>query len=81
VKVNQSPFGEWFIKDEILGGQPNSGALSSIPVVYIHGGWGKISAAVSAQYVIDRWNPDLLINLGTCGSFEGLVKRGGDHPG
>ena len=32
-----------------------------------HGGWGKISAAATAQYVIDHFKPDLLINLGTCG--------------
>jgi len=40
------------------------------------GGWGKISAAASAQYVIDRWRPDLLINLGTCGGFRGETERG-----
>ncbi|RPI83169.1 MAG: hypothetical protein EHM41_16570 [Chloroflexi bacterium] len=37
---------------------------------------GKISAAASTQYIIDRWNPDLLINLGTCGGFEGCIERG-----
>jgi len=41
-----------------------------------HGGWGKISAAASAQYVIDHLQPELLINLGTCGGFEGRIERG-----
>jgi adenosylhomocysteine nucleosidase len=59
-----SPFGEWFVQ-----GGPK-------PVIFFQGGWGKISAAASAQYVIDRWQPDLLVNLGTCGGFEGEVERG-----
>ena len=46
------------------------------PVLFFHGGWGKIAAAASTQYVIDRWSPDLVINLGTCGGFAGEVERG-----
>ncbi len=41
--------------------------LSTFNLQLFHGGWGKISAAASAQYVIDHFKPDLLINLGTCG--------------
>ncbi len=41
-----------------------------------HGGWGKISAAASAQYAIDHFHPDLLINFGTCGGFAGRVETG-----
>ena len=59
-----SPFGEWFVQSR------------PYPVIFFQGGWGKISAAASAQYVIDRWQPDLLVNLGTCGGFEGEVERG-----
>jgi len=47
-----------------------------MPVLFFHGGWGKISAAASAQYAIDRWQPTLLINLGTCGGFAGTIERG-----
>ena len=43
---------------------------------FFHGGWGKISAAATAQYVIDHWQPDLLVNLGTCGGFAGCITRG-----
>src|SRR5215218_2290802 len=46
------------------------------PVLFFHGGWGKIAAAASAQYVIGRWEPDLLVNLGTCGGFAGLIETG-----
>lgn len=62
-----SPFGSWFILDE-----RDTGA----EIICFHGGWGKIAAAASAQYVIDRWRPDLLINLGTCGGFAGKTEQG-----
>jgi adenosylhomocysteine nucleosidase len=45
-------------------------------LVFIHGGWGKIAAAASAQYAIDRWAPVLLVNLGTCGGFAGDITPG-----
>ena len=43
---------------------------------FFHGGWGKISAAATAQYAIDHFQPYLLVNLGTCGGFEGRIARG-----
>jgi adenosylhomocysteine nucleosidase len=45
-------------------------------ILIMHGGWGKIAAGASAQYAIDRWRPKLLMNLGTCGGFEGGIERG-----
>ncbi len=59
--LTQTPFGETF---EYLG------------LTLFQGGWGKISAAASAQYAIDHFRPDLLVNLGTCGGFAGKVERG-----
>jgi len=50
--------------------------VSGINCLFFHGGWGKVAAATSAQYVIDRWQPQLLVNLGTCGGFNGLVDVG-----
>ena len=67
--VRPTPYGE-FIRGEIRAG---GRAYSAI---YFHGGWGKISAAASAQYAIGRWSPRLLVNLGTCGGFEGAAKVG-----
>jgi adenosylhomocysteine nucleosidase len=64
VAFMQSPFGEWFVQD------------APYPVIFFQGGWGKISAAASAQYVIDQWKPGLLVNLGTCGGFKGKIERG-----
>ena len=59
--VEQSPYGEYFVE----------GAY-----VYFHGGIGKISAAAATQYCIDKWSPDAVVNLGTCGGFQGKVNRG-----
>jgi len=50
--------------------------LNGARVVFFHGGWGKISAAASTQYAVDRWQPDLLINIGTCGGFSGFIEQG-----
>ncbi len=41
-----------------------------------HSGWGKIASAGAMQYVIDRYLPDLIVNLGTCGGFAGVVEQG-----
>jgi len=64
-KIRQFPFGECFdirIQDEHIS--------------FFHSGWGKIASAGSMQYVIDKYSPDLIVNLGTCGGFEGTVKQG-----
>jgi adenosylhomocysteine nucleosidase len=65
-----SPFGEWFLVELEVG----DGAQTA--VVIFQGGWGKIAAAASTQYVIDHWQPGLLINLGTCGGFAGEIALG-----
>jgi adenosylhomocysteine nucleosidase len=44
-------------------------------VLFFHGGWGKVAAAGSTQYVIDHFHPARLINLGTCGGVERRIKR------
>jgi adenosylhomocysteine nucleosidase len=60
-EVASTPMGEWFEQ----GG-----------VRYFHGGWGKISAAATTQFAIDHFQPDLLVNLGTCGGFAGSIEPG-----
>ena len=65
-----SPYGEWFVYT--LPG--SEGDLQ--PAIFLHGGWGKIAAAASTAYAIERWQPELLVNLGTCGGFAGRVERG-----
>jgi adenosylhomocysteine nucleosidase len=41
----------------------------------VQGGWGKVSAAASVQYAIDRWRPKNIVNLGTCGGIAGRIER------
>lgn len=50
--------------------------LGNREAVLFHGGWGKIAAAAGTQYVIDRWQPSLVINLGTCGGLEDKTRVG-----
>lgn len=45
------------------------------PVILMQGGWSKIQSAASTQYAIDRWSPELIVNLGTCGGFRGEINR------
>jgi adenosylhomocysteine nucleosidase len=64
-KIRRFPFGECFdimIQDEHIS--------------FFHSGWGKIASAGSMQYVLDQYAPDLVVNLGTCGGFEGAVNQG-----
>lgn len=70
-QIQHSPYGEFF-----QANLPVPGDAPCSEVIFLHGGWGKISAAASAQYAIDRWQPHLLVNLGTCGGFSGRVERG-----
>jgi adenosylhomocysteine nucleosidase len=43
---------------------------------FLHGGWGKTSAAASTEYALSAWRPVLLINIGTCGGIAGRIGRG-----
>ncbi len=62
---DHSPYGEFF-----------QATLGSESYLFFQGGWGKIAAAASTQYALDRWQPKALINLGTCGGFLGETERG-----
>jgi adenosylhomocysteine nucleosidase len=63
--VEPTPYGECFTR-----------AVGNEEVLFFHGGWGKIAAAAATEYAINRWRPDVLINIGTCGGIEGRVERG-----
>lgn len=64
-----TPFGQMFQHTTQHGGRAFS-------LRFVQGGWGKISAAASAQYILDHFQPDVLLNLGTCGGFAGLIAKG-----
>jgi adenosylhomocysteine nucleosidase len=64
-RVESNPYGEFFrVK------------IHSRDVVVQFGGWGKIAAAASTEMAINRWDPEIIINLGTCGGFAGQIDRG-----
>jgi len=62
--IGRSPYGEFF-----------TSRIAGEPVLFLHGGWGKIAAAASTEYAISRWRPQIVIVLGTCGGIEGRVDR------
>jgi adenosylhomocysteine nucleosidase len=66
VESDQTPYGEYFE-------QNFPSAVKDQPLIFCQGGWGKTNAAGSTQYAIDHWQPDVIINLGTCGGFQGDV--------
>lgn len=80
--LQPTPYGDWFpaylLPDQSV--EPalhgNSVPPGGIAAGFMHTGWGKIAAAGATQFSIDHWQPDLLVNLGTCGGFEGSVERG-----
>jgi len=59
-EIVRSPYGETF-----------NLTLGEWSLTLFHSGWGKVASAGAMQYLIDRDSPDLLVNLGTCGGFEG----------
>ncbi len=85
VVVLVSADGEWNAVKSLFGGiQVQSTTvgeafempLDGWPLNFLHGGWGRVAAAASTQYAIDHFQPELLINLGTCGGFQGRIDRG-----
>lgn len=67
-KYEHTPWGEFF-QTEI------EGTGKKTPVIFFHEGWGKTAAAGATQFAIQKWNPEYLVNLGTCGGFEGKINR------
>jgi adenosylhomocysteine nucleosidase len=65
LKIAPTPLGETFNLQ-----------LEAFDLIFMHGGWGKISAAATAQYAIDHFQPELLVNLGTCGGLDGCARPG-----
>ncbi len=64
-KIESFPYGECF-----------TASIADSDIQFFHSGWGKIASAGAIQYVIDHHKPDLIVNLGTCGGFEGVVNTG-----
>ena len=74
LSLQKSPYGEFALFAPNAASREHQSDNQRI--LLFHGGWGKISAAASAQYVIDHFKPELIINLGTCGGFEDRIESG-----
>jgi len=64
-KIEHYPYGEYF-----------QVTFNELPITFFHTGWGKTASAGALQYIIDKYNPEVVINLGTCGGFAGVVNQG-----
>ena len=64
IRLEHSPYGEFFHT-----------TIENRPIVVFQGGWGKVAAAASTQYVVDTFKPGFLMNLGTCGGVEGRIQH------
>ena len=60
-----TPYGNWFSQN-----------IDHFSVIIMHAGWGKVSTAGACQFAIDAFQPQLMVNLGTCGGLEGLAELG-----
>src|SRR5215204_2816684 len=65
VQISHFTYGEYF-----------QVTINNVPVSFFHAGWGKTASAAAFQHILDKYNPDLTINLGTCGGFAGVVNQG-----
>lgn len=64
-------------KDEIFAKMKyTSGTINGKEVVMTECGIGKVNAAMSTQVMIDRYNPDVIINSGIAGSVSRELKIG-----
>lgn len=73
---NDTPYGEWFLAEQISAtARLQFPGFPQADLIFLHGGWGKIDAAGSTQYAIDRWQATHLINIGTAGGFSGRIQR------
>jgi adenosylhomocysteine nucleosidase len=73
IKIKRFPFGERF---NVTLDTPVLSKAEGLNLEFFHSGWGKIASAGTMQYLIDHYSPDLIVNLGTCGGIDGVVKQG-----
>jgi adenosylhomocysteine nucleosidase len=50
-----------------------SGTINGHPMILAISGIGKVSAALTTQIIIDKYNPDFILNFGTAGGMNKSV--------
>ncbi|MFS0780826.1 5'-methylthioadenosine/S-adenosylhomocysteine nucleosidase [Bacillus sp. 1P06AnD] len=65
------------VKQEIIANcEFTSGLLAGVDVILLKSGIGKVNAAMSTTILLDRYNPDAIINTGSAGGFSPDLKVG-----
>ena len=64
-ETRSTPFGAAFFSQ-----------LGKHTLLMAHSGWGKTATAAACQHLIDLHQPQLILNLGTCGGLEGRAEVG-----
>ena len=67
-----------FNKDIIAGKEVYTGKFMNKDFVLIISGIGKVNAALSAQIIIDKFVPNIIINFGVAGGKENSGLAAGD---
>jgi adenosylhomocysteine nucleosidase len=52
------------------------GLLNNTDVVIVQSGIGKVAAALATALIIDKFNPDYVVNTGSAGGFDQSLKIG-----
>ena len=52
------------------------GQLNNTEVVIVQSGIGKVAAALATALIIDKFNPDYVVNTGSAGGFDQSLKVG-----
>src|SRR5262245_50126567 len=73
---NVKPLFPEAVIDQYVYGEYFQVQLDGLPLMFFHAGWGKTASAGALQWILDHHQPDLVINLGTCGGIVGQVERG-----
>ncbi len=64
-RLRFQPFGEYF-----------EDAIGEHEAVFYESGATKTRSAAACQFAIDKWHPDAILNLGTCGGVARSVSKG-----
>ncbi|WLR44022.1 5'-methylthioadenosine/S-adenosylhomocysteine nucleosidase [Bacillus carboniphilus] len=57
-------------KEEVAGVEITVGQLEGVEVILARSGIGKVNAALSTTLLLDRYQPDYVINTGSAGGFH-----------
>ncbi|WP_050615853.1 5'-methylthioadenosine/S-adenosylhomocysteine nucleosidase [Bacillus testis] len=63
-------------QDHIAGCEFTVGTLEGTEVILLKSGIGKVNAAMSTAILLERYNPDAVINTGSAGGFSPALKVG-----